>query len=353
MAFGFVHSRYGGDIHHGRAKKTGISFGSTPTTSTRTTTVLGLIPLSEFVCSHKNELLPTSQEETDEKQKCTISPDGRFQFSTADNNKYKSSENYVLCVVEPKDLPMVARSIVKFFGADKIDVKEFSDFEVALFIKPFEGFWNGLAAAMATAEFQWGLEQRLADRWERLGKLDHNQQHNIKAALAPPVVSQDMTTAETIAMANRNGILLVLAKEKQPHDNDDGPENPQLDVIASVELILQVSKELLLAQFVSYSIIDVESHLVYFLIRYFSFLRSCSFIGMLLCSHATAKFHSPCHGLMLWNGLLPLWWGIHLRLPEMMVNRCSFNLTCVLCVSMRHIGVDLWAASWYDVWNKS
>ena len=164
------------------------------------------------------KLVPLSRFESD----FTSFSDDSFRLCIDKDGKFNDGNDlFDLSLVEEDDLPDLCRFIVAAFGAEAIRVsQDMNEFEKML-VSPAAALWNGYSGLVAFAEVFSGTKQRLASRLEKLD-------------ISVPKVD-GLSGREAIEAAEKDSLILVLARSSQDGD-------PRIQVIASIELRLQVRK---------------------------------------------------------------------------------------------------------------
>lgn len=143
-------------------------------------------------------------------------------FHTDDTTINKRS-CFVLGIAEEKDLPDVARFIVRTFGSDSINLsQDINGFE-RLLMQPAIEVVNGYSGIVAFVEVLSGLRSRLKLRFIP----------NAQTMISPPNLTY-LTMKEKEVVASGSSIVLAVWK-----DHPDNDENLNSEIIASAELRLQ------------------------------------------------------------------------------------------------------------------
>mmetsp|Transcript_32733 Transcript_32733/g.49330 ORF Transcript_32733/g.49330 Transcript_32733/m.49330 type:complete len:339 (-) Transcript_32733:29-1045(-) len=178
---------------------------------------LSLIPISKF----RNEI-----EFLDQLRNDKISKDGIYY------DKYNNNDEYLLGLVEQDDLPDTAQFVIDAFGADVISLAKGNDWntlERAL-ITPTVALLNSYSGLVAYAEVFTGLQFRTTDRI----KPNSND-------LSAPKLDGASSEPDQVKQSEKSSLILILAKPKSKTDDPTKPNWQKLDIIASVELRLQLT----------------------------------------------------------------------------------------------------------------
>lgn len=201
-----------------------------PTSSSSSS--LNLIPLSTF----RNELSFFSTDK--DQHRCCIDQDGKLILENkAEDENNSTEEEFEICIIEEEDLAEVTLFIVKAFGADVISMSNDLNEIEKLLMKPILGYANSYSALSAYAEVLWGLRTRQKHRiFNQDGKTAKQKEHiNIE----PPSL-EGLDHQKQIEAASRGSLVLALARKGSANESKWVSVDSNIDVIASVELNLQV-----------------------------------------------------------------------------------------------------------------
>jgi hypothetical protein len=176
-----------------------------PSLQTRRTVGLDLVPLS--TCSDGLSFF-----EEPESIRCCIDSNGNFDDETG---------VYELALVEKEDLPDISRFVVATFGADAIRLSNDMNAFEKMLMSPAAELMNGYSSLVAFAEVFSGTKQRLTYRFEKMD-------------ISKPQL-EGLSRQEMIDKAEKDSLILALGKRI-------AGEEPRIDVIASIELRLQVRR---------------------------------------------------------------------------------------------------------------
>lgn len=145
-----------------------------------------------------------------ESYRCCIDSKGNFN---------DGDDVYELALVEEEDLPDLCRFVVSTFGADAIRLSSDMNALERMLMSPAAELLNSYSSLVAFAEVFSGTKQRLA------GRLDNMD-------ISRPKLD-GLTRQEMIDLAEKDSLIFALAKR------GDG-ENPNIEIVGSIELRLQV-----------------------------------------------------------------------------------------------------------------
>jgi hypothetical protein len=176
-----------------------------PSLQARRTVGLDLLPLS--TCSEDLTFFAEP-----ESTRCCLDSNGNFNDETG---------VYELALVEKEDLPDISRFVVATFGADAIRLSSDMNAFEKMLMSPAAEFMNGYSSLVAFAEVFSGTKQRLTYRFEKMD-------------ISKPQL-EGLSRQEMIDKAEKDSLILALGKRI-------AGEEPRIDVIASIELRLQVRR---------------------------------------------------------------------------------------------------------------
>ena len=147
-----------------------------------------------------------------------------------------STTRYELGIVEEHEVATLAKFIVTGFGAEVITLaKEMSSFE-KLLLDPAAQLLNGYSGVVAFAEVYTGTQQRIAQRLETMTTQSNN---NNDAIIAAPQLQGLASHDARIRTAERDSLVLILAKTNDDNNNARQDTAATTEIIASIELRLQ------------------------------------------------------------------------------------------------------------------